>query len=130
MNLEKTLPKQLELIGKNEGVDLEVINLGVGGYGTLQEYLVFQEFGQKFEPDLVLLGFYIRNDVQNNSLALESMFKYGTMKVDSRPFLTLTERSEWHISQVYFEGAQRRYQIAMEAQNFGTKLLEKRSVLL
>jgi hypothetical protein len=40
----------------------EVINAGIDGYGTEQEYLYLQELLQRYEPDLVIVGFY-SNDV-------------------------------------------------------------------
>ena len=112
VDLNDALPKQLERVAKREGADVEVINLGVGGYGTLQEYLVFRELGIKYEADVVLLGFYIDNDVRNNSLVLESIVSQGSLKVNSRPFLDTSDMSEWKIFQVDYEGALRRYLLA------------------
>src|SRR5437899_11369763 len=37
---------------------LEVINAGVGGYGTVQEYLYLLSEGLRFNPDFVLLIFF------------------------------------------------------------------------
>ena len=34
------------------GAEIEVINLGVGGYGSLQEYLAFDLVGRDYRPDL------------------------------------------------------------------------------
>jgi len=47
---------------------LEVLNSGVGGYGTVQEYLYLASEGLKFHPDLVLLMFY-ENDLTDNGLS-------------------------------------------------------------
>lgn len=46
--------------------DDELINGGVSGYGTDQEYLFYLREGQKFEVDEVVLAFTLRNDVANN----------------------------------------------------------------
>ena len=43
----------------------EVVNLGMGGFSTTEEYLVFKEYGINYKPDLVLVGFYI-NDFQDS----------------------------------------------------------------
>ncbi len=43
----------------------EVAAMGRMGWGTLQEYLYYQVEGAKFNPDLVILSFYI-NDVPDN----------------------------------------------------------------
>lgn len=45
---------------------VEVINFGVAGYGTDQEWLLFQRQGQQYQPDLVVLFFY-GNDLWNNA---------------------------------------------------------------
>jgi len=49
-----------------------VLNLGVGGYGTAQQLLYLEEEGVRYRPNLVVLAFYLGNDVQNNSRALEA----------------------------------------------------------
>jgi len=46
--------------------DDELINGGVSGYGTDQEYLFYPREGQKFEVDEVVLAFALINDVANN----------------------------------------------------------------
>jgi len=45
----------------------QVLNAGVGGYGTVQEYLYLASEGLKFEPNVVLLMFY-ENDLTDNAL--------------------------------------------------------------
>jgi hypothetical protein len=45
----------------------EVINLGVHGWGTDQQYLYLKERGLALHPDLVVLGFF-EDDVQRNEL--------------------------------------------------------------
>lgn len=46
----------------------EVINAGVGGYGTVQEYLYLMNEGLRFNPDLVVLMVY-ENDFSDNCLS-------------------------------------------------------------
>jgi lysophospholipase L1-like esterase len=41
---------------------LDVVNLGVSGYGTRQEVALLRRYVARLEPDLVLVGFYV-NDV-------------------------------------------------------------------
>lgn len=50
----------------------EVLNFGVSGYGTAQQYLMLQQQVASFRPNLVLLALYVGNDVMNNSLALSA----------------------------------------------------------
>lgn len=45
--------------------DWQVWNLGVPGYNTRQELLYLQEVGPRFQPDLVVVGFY-PNDLDGN----------------------------------------------------------------
>ncbi len=54
--------------------NVEVINLGVGGYATTAAWLYLRSEGMKYEPDLVLLGFYAENDVHGNSPELSRLF--------------------------------------------------------
>jgi len=46
-------------------VDWQVWNLGVPGYNTSQELTYLQEVGQAYQPDLVIVGFYINDVVEN-----------------------------------------------------------------
>lgn len=48
------------------GTSDELINCGVGGYGTDQEYLFYLLKGQEFDVDQVVLAFTLYNDVENN----------------------------------------------------------------
>src|SRR5438105_9215567 len=48
------------------GTDEEILNFGVSGYGTDQEYLFYLRIGQEFDVDQVVLVFTPYNDVANN----------------------------------------------------------------
>ena len=50
---------------------IEVVNGGVFGYGSAQEYLYLDEEGYKYQPDLVVLFFCQCNDIANNNYRLE-----------------------------------------------------------
>lgn len=72
--LEETFGKVLEQqlnAGASAGQRVEVISVGVSGWGTDQELLWLREHGAAYQPDLVLLAFFPGNDFQNNSEALE-----------------------------------------------------------
>jgi len=60
----EVLKKELNLLGVDRY--FEVINAGVGGYSTDQEFLWFKEDGVKYHPDLVVVMFY-GNDVWYNN---------------------------------------------------------------
>jgi hypothetical protein len=48
------------------------MNAGVGGFGTGQEWLYYREEGYRYDPDLVVVVFFIGNDVRNNSPKLDN----------------------------------------------------------
>jgi hypothetical protein len=50
---------------------VEVMNFGVDGYGTAQEFFTLVEGVWKFSPDIVVLAFFPGNDIRNNSAVLE-----------------------------------------------------------
>lgn len=56
----------LERLLRERGIDAEVVNLGIPGYGTDQELLLFRRLGRRYRPDLVIVAFYW-NDVFENS---------------------------------------------------------------
>ena len=52
-------------------VRYEVIDGGCGGWGQAQELLYLREQGLAYQPDLVLLAFFVGNDVGDNSIELQ-----------------------------------------------------------
>ncbi len=69
---------------------VEVINFGISGDGTAQEFLTLQYYGWKYSPDIVLLAFLTGNDIRNNSKILEPkklrpffVFQDETLVLDS-----------------------------------------------
>ena len=85
--LEETYWKVMErrladcAISQERGV--EVLNFGVNGYGTAQEYLVLEAHVWKYRPDIVLLAVFTGNDVWNNSRALDGH--------EHRPYFVLSD---------------------------------------
>ena len=51
--------------------NVEIMNFGVSGYGTAQEFLAFRQRAAAYSPDVTVLAFYAGNDVRNNSKELE-----------------------------------------------------------
>jgi hypothetical protein len=54
-----------EKLGNSERM-FEVINAGVSAWGASQELVYYREQGWLYQSDLVLLLFYIGNDIENN----------------------------------------------------------------
>lgn len=67
LKLNESFPKILEKKLSKNG-RYEVINAGVGGYGTENELLFFEYEGIKYKPDHVILAFSL-NDVNDNMLS-------------------------------------------------------------
>lgn len=65
------MEQELEGCGALSGQKVEVINLGVDGYGTTQELITLHQRAWDYDPDLVLLAFFTGNDISDNSRALD-----------------------------------------------------------
>ena len=84
------LNENLKSCKNNKFNKTEVINFGVSGYSTTQEYLTIKNNVWKYDPDLILLNFYIGNDIEDNSKILSNK-KYipffnlvnGNLKLDN-----------------------------------------------
>ncbi len=68
--LTRVVERELKTCPALAGRSPEVLNFGVSGYGTGQQYRLLKERVAPFRPDLVVLAFYAGNDVPNNSRAL------------------------------------------------------------
>ena len=66
--LERKLGNCNAIKGKQK---VEVINFGIQGYGTAQELIMLRKKVWNYNPDIVVLAFFIGNDVINNSPKLE-----------------------------------------------------------
>ena len=58
-------------LNRTSSQPVEVINGGVAAYGTGQELLLLEQEVYKYQPDVVLLLFFVGNDVTNNNYRLE-----------------------------------------------------------
>jgi hypothetical protein len=48
----------------------DTLNAGITAYGTLHQYLVYEEYVKKYKPQVVLLFFYTQNDIEDNSYSI------------------------------------------------------------
>jgi hypothetical protein len=58
-------------------LNVEVIKMAVTNYGTVQERLVWEEEGRQYHPDVVMLGVYVGNDLQDNVLFRQTCIYRG-----------------------------------------------------
>ncbi len=65
VSVEDTYLARLERLLRADGLNVEVINLGVSGHGTAEELIMLGQRGLKFSPDLVIVG-YCTNDIGDN----------------------------------------------------------------
>lgn len=65
VSYDRTFTTLVEQALQAELPGLEIINLGVGGWGPHEELHLLESYGVRFDPDLVLLDFYVGNDIQN-----------------------------------------------------------------
>jgi lysophospholipase L1-like esterase len=64
VRVDETAAKALErALNEPGGRRVEVLNAGVGNYGTVQEVAYYRRRGRDFQPDLVILQYYI-NDAE------------------------------------------------------------------
>lgn len=65
---EEAMAKVVESLAAERRVKrpIQVINAGVPGYNTDQELRLLNQLGLRLTPDLVILGFYVGNDIQDN----------------------------------------------------------------
>lgn len=101
--LEESYSKQLEArLNASGGGGYEVINAGVGGWGTDQEAVFYATEGFRYQPDLVLLSFFTRNDAVNNFEPLELRRIAGSRQ---KPFFRLGQDGELILPDFPFEPA-------------------------
>ncbi|MFZ4443444.1 MAG: SGNH/GDSL hydrolase family protein [Planktothrix agardhii] len=88
-NYTSVLEKTLGNCSKFKGKNIEVLNFGVDGYGTAQELITLREKLGKYHPDLVIVSFFVGNDVIDNSRQLENnyyrpffVYKNGQLEPD------------------------------------------------
>jgi hypothetical protein len=69
---ERTLARQLEarLLASRPEAAWEVINAGVSSSSTGSELALYREVLSRYSPDLVVLVFWVGNDLADNSVAL------------------------------------------------------------
>jgi lysophospholipase L1-like esterase len=83
---DKNYPALLERLFAESQQHVEVLNLALGGYDTLQEVATLEEIGLQFSPDLVILGYCI-NDIgiaSGNLNYIKRLKNYGSPVYRSR----------------------------------------------
>ncbi len=77
---------EAKLNAQAKGARYEVINAGVNGYGTDLEVLLFEHEAFRYAPDLVILSFYVGNDIMENS---RELLRRASSHFMNRPYFTI-----------------------------------------
>lgn len=85
VNQQETYAAVTEKLLREKGFDATVINAGVSGTGTAEQLVFLEQEGLRYDPDVVVLGFF-SNDFDDN---LKSSF----FKLDARDSL-VSEKKE------------------------------------
>lgn len=91
----ETFTRQMEELFDEQ---VEVLNFGVGGFGTTQAYETYLKKVRPFRPDMVILAFLSANDMRNNSRELELLYNGGTER--KMPFPEKGTDGKWSITPV------------------------------
>lgn len=75
------------LLNQDGSRQIDVINAGVAAFGTAQELLLYENDLYQYQPDMVVLMFYVGNDVKNNSHLLE--IPGGKKELALKPYFDL-----------------------------------------
>ena len=78
-------------VRRNFPGDVEVLNFGVGAYGTGQELLTWRHLAKRYRPHLVLLAVYPGNDFTDNEPITRK----------DRPVFVLDENNQLQIKQTF-----------------------------
>ena len=76
VNLEDTFHQRLQkMLNQKSDERWEVINLGVGDFGSVQELIALTDYGLAYAPEIVVFQIFPLNDICNNSLELHGLCK-------------------------------------------------------
>jgi len=111
VNLETTFFRRLQhMLNGRSAQKWEVINLGVGDFGTAQELIALENYGLAYSPDIVVVQIFPLNDVGNNSLAMFRLCK--SMNDPYRPYFVESDGSLIQTSAQPVRNALRRHVVS------------------
>ncbi|MCC7104733.1 MAG: hypothetical protein IT307_06285 [Chloroflexi bacterium] len=94
--LEQAMTKQLQALLRQQRAPrpVDVVNAGVAGYGTAQEYLYLDAEGYRYQPDIVLLVVFLGNDLNDNIRSEDARYDRPVFEVDGENHLKQTDFPE------------------------------------
>lgn len=91
---DETYSAVLERRLQEKGIDAEVINAGVSGFSNAEALVFYQQEGVKYHPDIVILGFY-QNDLMDNVRADIFRMKDGKVFLNRKDYLPAVKQRDW-----------------------------------
>ena len=85
-------PEQTQKLLQEDTIFITPYNLGVAGYGTVQEFLKRQRHFPEHTPKIVILQFFAWNDMRDNVGTPAIFYSPHTMQ---RPYLVQATEKEW-----------------------------------
>ena len=79
---DRQLARLLEARAARGGHALEVVSMGISGYGQSHELATYESVGRSFDPDLVI-AFFCPNDLWNNLVGVEGEEGPAVYSLDS-----------------------------------------------
>ncbi len=133
VNTDETYPKKFEKILNKEykNKKIEIINMGMIFYGPEQYYNLYEEYGKKYNPDLVVVSYHLLTDpydayeydLNRKSYFYKSIPDFVPYKVNQflkeksllyRAFLSgyygWANRQQVNVEKIVFNGKNNRYQ--------------------
>jgi hypothetical protein len=74
------------VIEKNNADSVEIVNMGVSGYGNDQELLLWQKQGYKWRPDDVVLMITLNNDLYDNMTGSTNRYNKPVFTVNPKTY--------------------------------------------
>lgn len=82
-NISVTEEEVFTKLIEDQLTDTSVYNLGVNGYGQVQEYIVLKKWLPKIQPDIVVVLIYLRNDFSDNMGKFSWLYPRPTVAFDA-----------------------------------------------
>ena len=101
-SMEDAYPKVLERALSTGARNIEVINAGVSGYGPDEEYFYLRDYILDFDPDLVILGFFVGNDISDSYAHPSNTAVDGTL-------IHIEDAKKLTVSQISWEKRKREF---------------------
>ncbi|MFH1502036.1 MAG: GDSL-type esterase/lipase family protein [Candidatus Eisenbacteria bacterium] len=83
---QETYSAVLERCLRKRGLEVEVLNAGMSGSSTAEELVFFEQEGLRYDPDIVVIGFYW-NDLQDNLKANLYRLDDGELKLNATEYV-------------------------------------------